>query len=582
MINFRKLNIETNGRTAGKIKTYCPKCRDSRKNKRDKSLSVDIDTGLYHCHYCGWKGCAREKPEYARPAFAPLPVAEHQPLTAELSGWLSQVRAIPPATAAELGITASLQFMPQSGRKEWCICFNYYEKGMLVNTKFRTLQKQFKLVAGAEMIPYNIDAILHTPECVITEGEIDVLSFHAAGRKDVVSVPGGANKNLTWMDRFAQSHFEDKRVIYIAVDTDAKGTELRAELVRRLGAERCRLVGYGPGCKDANDLLKAHGPQSLLQALDQAPEIPLEGVFSVADVADDLRTLFENGLEHGAESGLANLDRLCTFETGRLCVVTGIPGCGKSEFVDELVVRLILRHEWRAAFFSPENMPLPLHLCKLIEKLTGRHFKPPMFTEQLYAYATRWLERNVSSIFPEDNFTADNILAKARELVSRRGIRILVIDPMNRLEHQIPAGQTETQYLSALLDKITNFAQRNQCLVILVTHPTKMKREPGATKDPVPTLYHINGSAAFFNKCDFGLVVERDRTAGVTRLHVEKVKFRHLGNVGVASFVYNTTGGRYSPCQETEEGKAINAEFDNSVWGQEQEPPQEKELFEGG
>ena len=47
MRNFSALGIDVFNRTSGKVKTYCPWCRDQRTNKHDKSLSVNIDTGLY-------------------------------------------------------------------------------------------------------------------------------------------------------------------------------------------------------------------------------------------------------------------------------------------------------------------------------------------------------------------------------------------------------------------------------------------------------------------------------------------------------------------------------------------------------
>ncbi|MBP1613192.1 MAG: family ATPase [Bacteroidetes bacterium] len=593
MHNFRKLGIETNGRTSGRIKTFCPKCHDSRKNKRDKSLSVDITTGLFNCHYCGWKGTAAERPAVDDHSFAAVPDHFRRPtfdvsdttLPEKEARWFVETRRIPQSVLKAMGVTARLEMMPQTGHKEHCVCFNYFERGELINTKFRDGAKNFKMVAGAELIPYNIDGIRGTAECIITEGEIDALSFAAIGRTDVVSVPSGANRNLTWLDRFVESHFEDKVVIYIAVDNDLKGLELRAELIRRLGAERCRVVSYGPECKDANEHLVKYGVESLRIALRQAPEIPLEGVFTADDVQEDLRTLFENGLERGADTGLENFDRCCTFELKRLCVITGVPGSGKSEFADELVLRLCLRHEWRVAYFSPENMPLPYHLRKLSEKLTGCHFKQGFMAESLYQRSVRFLNDNVASILPEDDYTAANILSKARQLVRRRGIRILVIDPFNRLEHQIPAGQTETQYISSFIDQLSNFAQRNDCLVILVAHPRKMNREPGSKKDPVPTLYDINGSAAFVNKCDFGLVIERDRDAGLTRIHVSKVKFRHLGDNGDPTFIYNTVNGRYTPCEENpdagiESQRITDVKFDNASWLKEEEAVQGEILME--
>lgn len=46
-------------RRNGNEKTKCPQCHDGRKNKHDKSLSVNITTGEYNCHNCGWKGNVR-------------------------------------------------------------------------------------------------------------------------------------------------------------------------------------------------------------------------------------------------------------------------------------------------------------------------------------------------------------------------------------------------------------------------------------------------------------------------------------------------------------------------------------------
>jgi twinkle protein len=460
------------------------------------------------------------------------------------------------------------EYMPQTGKKERCVCFNYYEEGKPVNTKFRDGAKNFKMVAGAEVIPYNIDGIKGMKECIITEGEIDALSFAEIGRTDVISVPTGANKNLTWMDRFVQTHLEDKRVIYVATDADRKGQELGKELSRRLGASRCRVVSYPDDCKDANEVLVKHGKEALTRVLAEAPEIPLEGVFTITDVVADLRALFEKGMERGAETGWEDFDRYCTFETGRLCVATGIPGAGKSEFIDELVMRLNIRHGWKVAYFSPENMPLTYHLRKLMEKVTGQRFKASCMTEAEYAMGETYLAKNFSFILPKDNFTVENILGTATELVGRKGIKILTVDPFNRFEHQIPAGQTETQYISAVLDKFTNFAVRNNCLVIIVAHPRKMYKDPGTLREPVPTLYDINGSAAFYNKCDFGFTVERDYNALVTRIHILKVKFRHLGENGKALFKYNTTNGRYVPCEIVEHtGEVRNALFDNRGWG---------------
>ena len=586
MRNFHQRGIDTRGRISGKIKTICPQCNDTRGHKGNKSLSVDLDKGLCYCHHCGYKLYVPDDAEerlkqqrrdmhrkpatppqhFRRPTFDPA----RMQLSESLERYWTTVRCLPQELLRTLRITEETVRLPESNQEENCICFNYFESGELVNTKFRSGQKHFKMVKDAELIPYNIDSILDTPECIITEGEMDAASFVTIGRRDVVSVPSGANSNLTWLDRFIPTHFEDKKTIYIAVDEDSAGLKLRDELLRRLGTERCRIVHFGPGCKDANEHLAQFGAESLGICIEQAEEIPLEGVFTAEELAGELRALYENGMSSGAETGWENFDKYCTLELQRLLLISGRPGDGKSEWLDELVMRLCLRHQWKVAYFSPENMPIVYHHRKLIEKLTGFGFNPSVgMTEELYQKSVQFLTENVCHILPGDeDYSIDTILQKARGLVVRKGIRILVIDPLNRIDQRLPPGQTELQYLSSLLNSLSRFATHYHCLVILVAHPRKMNRNPLTGVTPCVGMYDIFGSSDFYNKADFGIIVERDDQKGLVTIHVEKVKFKHLGTPGNATFVYNIVNGRYSPCEEGAGDKPgpINTQFDNKAW----------------
>ena len=598
MRNFANYQVDIRHRTSGVIKTICNQCLPTRHNKRDRSLRVNIDTGHCHCYHCGADFYVpddteeREKAERQaarkRRAAAVVPQHFQRPvfdaskttLSDATERWLVETRCIPQSVIAELRITEQEEFMPQFGAKERCVCFNYFEGGQLVNTKFRSGKKHFKMVQGAELIPYNIDSLIGQTSCIIHEGELDAASSIAAGFKGVISVPAGANSNLSWLDRFMETHFEDLEEIIIAVDTDSAGIRLRDELVNRLGAERCRVVAYGPDCKDANEHLVKYGLESLRIAIEQAVEVPLEGIFTAADLHGDLRALFDNGFCPGAETGWEEMDKICTYERRRNIIVTGTPGAGKSEWVDELVLRLCLRHQWKIGFFSPENIPIVYHLRKLIEKLTGHRFQNGCgMTEGLLARSEEFLAENVSHISLKGNATPDRVLAKARELVVRRGCRIFVFDPLNRFDHEPAPGQTETQYISNLLNKFTEFATQYNCLLILVAHPRKMNRNPTTGATPRVEMYDINGSADFYNKADYGIVVERDKEIGITRVYVDKVKFKHLGVGGVATFVYDPVNGRYLPCEESHdpavppEQRARNTVYDSSCW------LPEKELF---
>lgn len=566
------------GRTRGKIKVFCPQCHDTRHDKRDKSLSVDLDKGLWNCHYCGWAGTINEseyddspegkkkwmekqpwynphrlrkqKPVYKKPA-----PRQTSPLSDKAIAWFKS-RGISVDTLTACKVTEGMEWMPQKN-KEWnTVQFNYFLNGELINTKFRTGDKCFKLCSGAQLIPYMIDNIKGQKECIITEGEMDALSFYEIGYHNVISVPNGANANLDYLDDFIEDYFDDKETIFIASDTDTKGVELRDELLRRFGAERCRVLEYGQGCKDANEHLIAFGADSLKQVVLSAPEIKLEGVFTVSDFEESLDALFEHGMQKGVTIGHECFDRLCSFETKRLLTVTGIPGSGKSEFIDEIAERLNMRYGWRFAYFSPENAPLAYHASKLIEKFTGKKFSKSTLTYGEYKQVKQHLETDFFFISPKDDYRLETILERAKFLVRRKGIKALVIDPYNRLEDESD-GMSETKYISRQLDRLTNFAQQNDVLVILMAHPTKQTKNKDGVIE-APTLYDISGSAHFYNKTDFGIVVHRNRVENTVEVIVQKVKFRHLGEVGTALFKYNLNNGRYTDYTPNQEPKWDN------------------------
>jgi len=241
---------------------------------------------------------------------------------------------------------------------------------------------------------------------------------------------------------------------------------------------------------------------------------------------------------------------LLTFESYRLTTVTGVPSHGKSEFIDFVLARLVCFKDWRVAYYSPENYPRALHISKIIEKINGKRFgNNAQFGSRMnideMKNTAEFMQDKVFFVRPEnDDFTIDSILAHAKKLIGRYGLRSLVIDPYNKLDHTIEKGETETVYISKFLDKLTAFAQNNQVHIFLIAHPTKMQEnEDGTFK--VPTLYSISGSAHFYNKTDNGITVYRNFDNNTTSVFVQKVKFKHIGQTGVQDFFYDTNTGRY-------------------------------------
>lgn len=566
----QKYDIDIPSHKQGEWSGKCPVCKDNRKpsNRNDKPLMFNVSKGTGKCFNCEsvfveFKEMV--KPERIEKSYIKPEWRNKTTINQNIVKYFES-RNISQNTLLAMKITDGLDWMPKVEKEVVTIHFNYFREGELINVKYRNSgttkeTRAFKLHSGAELIFYNIDSIKESDECLICEGEIDCLSWIESGYKFAISVPNGAQNNLEYLDNCIE-YFENKTKIYISYDNDEKGIQLKNELVRRLGAERCFLIDL-EGKKDANEYLVAFGAMRLFKTLETAKEIPIEGVFITSDFESDLDYLYTNGLKPGLKIGHENYDELMSFETSRLMIGTGIPGHGKSEFIDEVVERLNVLHGWKAAYFSPENWPLQYHMSKLIEKITGNKFSESTLNRLDYQEAKRYLNENFNFIMPSDySFGLDNILDKARQLVKKKGIRIVVIDPWNRLESEQEKGESETKFIGRQLIKMTNFAKINDVLIILIAHPVKILKN-AVGKFEIPNLYSISGSANFFNICDYGVTVYRDDDEKKVSVYVQKVKFKHLGQKGVADFEYVFRNGRFAPLSFGANGERI-VKYDNT------------------
>jgi hypothetical protein len=269
----------------------------------------------------------------------------------------------------------------------------------------------------------------------------------------------------------------------------------------------------------------------------------LNKVLSKEQIKDSGLSLYSNGLPKGFGIGLTEVDEYIRWETGRLSVITGVPSFGKSEFLDFMNVRLNRLHGWKTLYFSPENFPVCYHLQKLVSKISGKPFEKTKLSEKELFDALNYISDNFFFLNYETVRTLDDILECMEQLIHQEGVKILVIDPYNRLEHNRPARLTETEYISSILDGLSNFAKRFDVLIHLVAHPRKMNKKDGVFD--VPNYYDINGSANFANKADYCLTVHRNKSTDSTEIHIEKVKFKNLGCQGVAYLKYDIPTGNY-------------------------------------
>jgi len=529
----------------------CPLCSHTRKPKNQKlqCASYDWERGLGTCHNCDttfqlhtYQRKGTSEKVYTKPT-KPTDLNE---ISTKVEEWFKS-RGINKQTLTDLRVGEGQEFMPQTGKQENTIQFNYYIGDQLINVKYRDGRKNFKLYKGAEKVFYNINSIVGYDTCVIVEGEMDVLALHEAGVKNVISVPNGATlnrNNLDYLDNCID-YFDDKTKIIIAVDADEPGQMLQRELVRRLGAEVCYIIDFN-GNKDANDYLLEHGAEALRDAVNKARPVPLENVSTLKDIEDELKDFVRNGFKPGFQIGLKNFDSIFSTYTGQFITVTGVPSSGKSDFVDQMVVGYNQLYGWKTAYASPENQPVYLHAHKLMRK----HWQDMPRVDDIDGNKWDKVSNHVNDNYffiDMDKYNLEAVLRKGAELVKRKGIKCLVLDPFNKIRDVDAKSDDVNRYTMDYLAKIEAFCKKYDVLTFIVAHPTKMyKGQDGKMEEP--TMYNIKGGGEWYDASYHGLLVHRDYEAKTTKVKVLKVKFQNLGENGAEShFTWEPRSGSFVP-----------------------------------
>ena len=534
----------------GESQGTCPLCSHTRKseNKKAKCSSYDWERGLGTCHNCDksyqlhtYARKGKVNREYVKPDYG-----HKYPVIDKTLEWF-KTRGISKDTLDDLKVSTGSEYMPQTKEQENTIQFNYYMGNELINVKYRDGRKNFKLYKGAEKVFYNINSLVGHSDCIIVEGEMDALSLHEVGITNVVSVPNGATlntNNLDYLDNCID-YFTDKEKIIIAVDTDEAGLALQRELVRRLGAEVCYLVTFDD-CKDANEYLTKHGDTALIKKIVTAKPVPLENVTTFNDIEEEVSDFVKNGFKPGFQVGLSNFDEIFSTYTGQFISVTGIPSSGKSDFVDQMVVGYNRNYDWKIAFASPENQPTYLHAHKLMRKLWED------MPSQSDIGGDKWkrIGNKVNDNFffiDMERYSLEAVLRKGAELVKRKGIKCLVIDPYNKVRDANAGSADVNVYTLEYLTKLEVFAKKYDVLVIVVAHPTKMYKDKDGNMEE-PNMYNIKGGGEWYDASYHGLLVHRNYKNNTVKVKVLKVKFQNLGENGAeAHFTWEANSGCFIP-----------------------------------
>lgn len=509
---FLDIGIQPKGNRISQ-KVACPNCVTVGKTHvKDTCLSIDLTDGLYNCHKCGWSGCVKPKlmkVEYSKPSKQNFTKLSDKGLQLFIDRGITQSVVMNNKIAMSTGGSS--------------IIFPYLRNDILVNYKQRFIDKKdFRQATNAEAIMFNYDRCKDSKEIIVCEGEFDAMAFEVAGFTFATSVNQGApNVNDKNIDKKLEcitncyEIFEQAEKIYIAADNDDNGRRLRDELIRRFGEEKCLIVDFKE-CKDANEYLLKHNHLELAKLIHEAKEVPVEGIFTVDIVFDSMMDSFRNGKERGTSTYWKVIDERFTWRLSEVNMWTGYQNEGKSTFLESLCILKSFYDGWKWAVFSPENTPINDFYDNLIEMYIGKScdpfYKSNQMSEDEYKEGADFVKKHFFVIYPEFNFEFDNVLKKAEYLVKKQGIRGLIIDPYNTVEHKMERGEREDLYISRFMSKLKKFSVKNKVIVNLVAHQLTPQKDSSG-RYTKPDVNRIKGGGTFGDKTDNAMYVWRPERA---------------------------------------------------------------------
>jgi len=555
----------------GEYYMICPFCSHTRKpgHEKIKILAVNMKKKdmPWRCNRCGEAGYVYTDEDIAHKPVKPLlsfpkwrePEQKHYE-------WLSK-RKLNKDTADHFKITISnenvlqLKNSDSENKGKWintvCLNFPYYEDGLLINIKYRDPRKNFKLIAGASKIFYNIDSIKNHKYCIIVEGEFDCMAYHQAGLTSVVSVPNGATISKKEKEHYEETgqlkvfnplsleyldlnfdKFDHLETIYLATDDDATGVKLRMELARRLGKEKCKFIRFSDykddkdeSINDPNQLLLVKGKEILADTINKAYEFPIDNVSTAKDHIEEILSDFDHGRERGKSTGFKSLDPHFSLFPGWLYMLNGYPNEGKTTFWLNIMAVSSVLYGDKWGVYSPENYPVKNIIDTLAEILLNNTANPEFENRiRKYDYKDVILEHIQKHFFfvdNEDGYTPKALAVVKEELIKKKGITGFFTDPWSSLDHAAMEKIREDQYIAQCLNREIRLATKYSIINVISHHPPKpAEQKSGDLKPPHP--YQLSGGAMWWNKsyviCCLHRINRIDYSETKVGFHVQKVK----------------------------------------------------------
>jgi twinkle protein len=411
-----------------------------------------------------------EKPNKPKPINISKLVDSYESLTDNMISYLKNVRGFSDDTIRNYKL---------KNRKGLIVFPFYHEQSvkMYKTLKVKNGKNQWGMNAGdKQTCLFGWQAIKTTDRhVVITEGEIDCMSYHDQGIP-ALSVPNGAGagKVKLFMENEHERLMNHFNTFYISMDMDKHGEEMVPSLIKALGAANCRIIEL-PDLKSGK---KSDGNQCHIEGIKlkdflvTAKYQDVKGIINCSDAFEDAMKIFE-GDEQISGHPLpweAYVDKF-RFRPSEMTIWGGYNGSGKTMVVGQLMLFL------GAQDISSINACLEMTKGRVMWRSMvqcGSGFNP----DRKYAEVIKdYLSKTIWLVDKQGEMKPDELLEKFAYAVARYNIEHLVIDPLAK------CGFKEDDYSAQkkFVEQLTDFVHEHGVHLHLIAHARKGERESTQT-----------------------------------------------------------------------------------------------------
>ena len=391
---------------------------------------------------------------------------------------------------------------------EW-ISIPIYENNICKYLKYRKITdnnqetKKYEREAGGKSLLFNHEALEKYDEVIIIEGEFDCATAIKYGYENAVGLTVGAGTlKEEWYEQLVT-----KNKIFLCLDSDSAGQNSAKDIwAARLGIYRCWNILL-PEDEDVNSFFLKYTKESFDELIKRAKQFKVDGVISIQDALSEMYRMSKDPTRLLTyELPWNNVNRLLNggLRRGRLTVLGGMPGVGKTSFALQILYHLAIKYKMPSFIFCLE-MPevslatkiVQLHL-DLVDVEVNYH-EALIYAQELedipvyFGYAPK--------------ITPEIFYRTMVEVRNRYGVEIGVFDNLQRMIRsgdESEMGRASGMFKDLTLDLKIPF--------ILVSQPRK--RNPEMSLNQRPTYEDLKGSSAIPADADEVLLLHRNRLKG--------------------------------------------------------------------